>query len=159
MENHIHLTQPSNLNKYVEEFNTKMKEEFSNSLTKIYNDDMKKYDDIINIIIQLPFVKRIIEENNSLREKLNRELFDIISRQGNPAELIVGSDYTFTQVLENPQSRKVAPPSARKLLEYKIARGGSFITHYKHIALWQRISLLKSYCTSFLGFRTTCDDA
>ena len=71
MENHIHLTQPSNLNKYVEEFNTKMKEEFSNSLTKIYNDDMKKYDDIINIIIQLPFVKRIIEENNSLREKLN----------------------------------------------------------------------------------------
>ena len=53
MENHIHLTQPSNLNKYVEEFNTKMKEEFSNSLTKIYNDDMKKYDDIINIIIRM----------------------------------------------------------------------------------------------------------
>ena len=103
------------------------------------------------------------EENltwlNSLREKLNRELFDIISRQENPAELIVGPDYTFTQVLENPQSRNVAPPSARKLLEYKIARGGSFITHYKHIALRQQISLLKSYCTSFLGFRTTCDDA
>ena len=103
------------------------------------------------------------EENlrllNSLREKLNRELFDIISRQENPAELIVGPDYTFTQVLENPQSRKVAPPSTRKLLEYKIARGGSFITHYKHIALWQRISSLKSYCTSFLGFRTTCNDA
>ena len=70
MENHIRLTQPSNLNKYVEELNTKMKEEFTNTLTKIYNDDMKKYDDIINIIIQLPFVKRIIEENNSLREKL-----------------------------------------------------------------------------------------
>jgi hypothetical protein len=103
------------------------------------------------------------EENlawlNSLREKLNRELFDIISRQENPADLLVGPDYTFTQVLENPQSRNVAPLSARKLLEYKIARGGSFITHYKHIALWQRISLLKSYCTSFLGFRTTCDDA
>ena len=103
------------------------------------------------------------EENltwlNSLREKLNRELFDIISRQENPAELIVGPDYTFTQVLENPQSRNVTPPSARKLLEYKIARGGSFITHYKHIALQQQISLLKSYCISFLGFRTTCDDA
>ena len=70
MENHIRLRQPSNLNKYVEELNTKMKEEFTNTLTKIYNDDMKKYDDIINIIIQLPFVKRIIEENNSLREKL-----------------------------------------------------------------------------------------
>jgi len=96
---------------------------------------------------------------NSLREKLNRELFDIISRQENPAELIVGPDYTFTQVLENPQFRNVAPPSARKLLEYKIARGGSFITHYKYIALWLRISLLKSYCTSFLGFRTICYDA
>ena len=33
---------------------------------------------------------------NSLRKKLNRELFDIISRQGNPAELIMGPDYTFT---------------------------------------------------------------
>jgi hypothetical protein len=103
------------------------------------------------------------EENltwlNSLREKLNRELFDTISRQENPAELIVGPDYTFTQLLENPQSKNVTPPSARKLLEYEIARGGSFISHYKHIALWQRISLLKSYCTSFLGFRTTFDDA
>jgi hypothetical protein len=95
---------------------------------------------------------------NSLREKLNRELFDIISRQENPAELIVGPDYKFTQVLENPQSWNVAPLSARKLLEYKIARGGNFITHYKHITLRQRISLLKSYCTLFLGFRTTCDD-
>ncbi|SVC44056.1 uncharacterized protein METZ01_LOCUS296910, partial [marine metagenome] len=36
---------------------------------------------------------------NSLREKLNRELFDIISSQGNPAELILGSDYTFIQVV------------------------------------------------------------
>ena len=102
------------------------------------------------------------EENltwlNSLREKLNRELFNIISRQENSAELIVGPDYTFTQVLKNPQSRNVAPPSARKLLGYKITRGGSFITHYKHIALWQRVSLLKSYFTLLLGFRTTCDD-
>ena len=103
------------------------------------------------------------EENltwlNSLREKLNRELFDIISRQENPAELIVGPDYTFTQVLENPQPRNIAPTSARKLLEYKIARGGSFITHYKHIALSRRILLLKNYCTLFLGFRTACDKA
>jgi formylglycine-generating enzyme required for sulfatase activity len=43
-------------------------------------------------------------------------------------------------------------------LEYKIARGGSFITHFKHIAAWRRIPFLKSYCTSFLGFRTVCDD-
>ncbi|HIJ51327.1 MAG TPA: SUMF1/EgtB/PvdO family nonheme iron enzyme [Nitrospinae bacterium] len=43
-------------------------------------------------------------------------------------------------------------------LTYKIARGGSFITHFKHIAPWRRISFVKSYCTSFLGFRTVCED-
>lgn len=42
-------------------------------------------------------------------------------------------------------------------LTYKIARGGSFITHFKHIAPWRRISFIKSYCTSFLGFRTVCE--
>ncbi|HIE42864.1 MAG TPA: hypothetical protein EYP95_06550 [Nitrospinaceae bacterium] len=36
---------------------------------------------------------------NSLRKKLNRELFDIISSQGNPAELIIGPEYTFIQVV------------------------------------------------------------
>jgi hypothetical protein len=40
---------------------------------------------------------------NSLRKKLNRELFDIISQQGNPSELIVGLDYKFIRILENPQ--------------------------------------------------------
>ena len=217
---------------------------------------------------------------NSLREKLNRELFDIISIQKNPAELIVGSNYTFTQVLENPQPKTEATPTARKFkeseitfnlpdelrlkfeqqlerlkerqeqtnaqmqeilakekeweyvasdfgesspdqffwdesrvvefcnieesgildtlpvdhfpeneysggirdlfcnvfewvqdthdkkftngssngLEYKVARGGSYITHFKNIASWRLISFLKSYCTSFLGFRTVCDD-
>ena len=63
------------------------------------------------------------EENltwlNSLREKLNRELFDIISRQENPAELIVGPDYTFTQVLENMQSSNVAPPSEENSWDIK----------------------------------------
>lgn len=60
------------------------------------------------------------EENltwlNSLREVLNRELFDIISRQENPAELIVGPDYTFTQVLENPQSKN--EEDERNSIEY-----------------------------------------
>ena len=95
--------------------------------------------EVLNDLKKSGFQLERQEENltwlNSLREKLNRELFDIISRQENPAELIVGPDYTFTQVLENPQPRNIAPPSARKLLEYKIARGGSFMTHYKHIAL------------------------
>lgn len=43
-------------------------------------------------------------------------------------------------------------------LTYKLARGGSFITHFKHIAPWRRISFITSYCTSFLGFRTICED-
>ena len=61
---------------------------------------------------------------NSLREKLNRELFDIISSQGNPAELILGSDYTFIQVVKSPQSTPVSPveatPQARKFKESEI---------------------------------------
>jgi hypothetical protein len=57
---------------------------------------------------------------NSLRERLNRELFDIISRQENPAELIVGPDYTFIQVLENPQPTQLATPAARKFKESEI---------------------------------------
>ena len=37
---------------------------------------------------------------SSLRKKLNRELFNIISQQGNPAELIIGVDYKFIQILK-----------------------------------------------------------
>ena len=61
---------------------------------------------------------------NSLREKLNHELFEIISQQGNPAELIVGPDYTFIQVIENPQPTSTTPveatPQARKFKESEI---------------------------------------
>ena len=42
---------------------------------------------------------------NFHREKLNRELFDVISTQGNRAELIIGSDYTFTQILKNDNTQ------------------------------------------------------
>ena len=61
---------------------------------------------------------------NSLREKLNRELFDIISSQGNPAELIISPDYTFIQVIENPQATPPSPLEAtepqRKFKESEI---------------------------------------
>lgn len=56
---------------------------------------------------------------------------------------------------KNPPSKRTNMPSNG--LTYKIARGGSFITHYKHIAPWRRISFISSYCTSFLGFRTVCE--
>lgn len=38
---------------------------------------------------------------SSLRKKLNRELFNIISQQGNPTELIIGVDFKFTQILKD----------------------------------------------------------
>lgn len=47
---------------------------------------------------------------------------------------------------------KQGKPPANKLT-YKLARGGSFITPFKHIAHWRRISFAMNYCTSFLGFR------
>ena len=53
---------------------------------------------------------------------------------------------------------KKSPNGSSSGLEYKIARGGSFITNFKNIAAWRRISFTKTYCTSFLGFRTVCED-
>ena len=57
-----------------------------------------------------------LEWLNSLREKLNRELFDIISQQGNPAELIVGADYKFIQILENPQPQSATTIPREKMI-------------------------------------------
>ncbi|MZH03847.1 MAG: SUMF1/EgtB/PvdO family nonheme iron enzyme [Nitrospinae bacterium] len=57
---------------------------------------------------------------------------------------------------DHPRSNHSNGPSNG--LTYKIARGGSFITHFKNIAPWRRISFIKNYCTSFLGFRTVCED-
>ena len=68
----------------------------------------------------------------------------------------------YGNVFEWVEDTKTLPENRRKSgsngLTYKIARGGSFITHFKHIAPWRRISFIKSYCTSFLGFRTVCED-
>ena len=69
----------------------------------------------------------------------------------------------YGNVFEWVEDTKILPGNGRNSmsdgLTYKIARGGSFITHFKHIAPWRRISFIKSYCTSFLGFRTVCEDA
>ena len=68
----------------------------------------------------------------------------------------------YGNVFEWVEDTKNLPGNGRNSmsdgLTYKIARGGSFITHFKHIAPWRRISFIKSYCTSFLGFRTVCED-
>jgi formylglycine-generating enzyme len=73
-----------------------------------------------------------------------------------------GAAGLYGNVFEWVEDTKNLPENGRysmsKDLTYKIARGGSFITHFKHIAPWRRISFNKSYCTSFLGFRTVCED-
>ena len=73
-----------------------------------------------------------------------------------------GAAGLYGNVFEWVEDTKNLPENGRngmsKGLTYKIARGGSFITHFKHIAPWRRISFIKSYCTSFLGFRTVCED-
>lgn len=51
--------------------------------------------------------------------------------------------------------RQTAKSPANKLT-YKLARGGSFITPFKHIAHWRHIAFAINYCTSFLGFRVVC---
>ena len=55
-------------------FQHKIKSEFINSISNIYNDEIKKYDDLMCLIIQLPFVTKIINENIMLKEKL--EIFE-----------------------------------------------------------------------------------
>ncbi len=45
----------------------------------------------------------------------------------------------------------------RSKLEYKIVKGGSFMTHLEEIAPWSRLSFAKNYCSSFLGFRLICE--
>ena len=66
----------------------------------------------------------------------------------------------FGNVFEWVQDTQVRDDmfSATNDLIYKIVRGGSFITNYHHIAHWRRLSFLTNYCTSFLGFRTVCEE-
>ena len=66
----------------------------------------------------------------------------------------------FGNVFEwvNDSHKRKRPRTKGPTLDYKIARGGSFITLYKHIAHWRRLSFIKNYCTSFLGFRTVCEE-
>ena len=103
-------------------------------------------------------VHRIVEfcniEETGILDTMPVDYFPESEYSGGTRDLF-GNVFEWVQ---DAHDKKISNGSASSL-EYKIARGGSFITHYKHIAVWRRISFLKSYCTSFLGFRTVCDDA
>ena len=45
----------------------------------------------------------------------------------------------------------------RSKVEYKVVKGGSFMTHLDEIAPWSRLSFAKNYSSSFLGFRLVCE--
>lgn len=61
----------NNLNVYVDEFHTRMKTEFLSCISKIYHDEINVYSDIIEMIVKLPFIKKIIDENNELKRRIN----------------------------------------------------------------------------------------
>ena len=63
---------PSELSKYVDEFHNSVKRNFEVTLTNIYNDEISKYNELIEHIKHLPFVQTIIDENNKYKEELQK---------------------------------------------------------------------------------------
>ena len=62
----------SELSKYVDEFHNSVKRNFEVTLTNIYNDEISKYNELIEHIKHLPFVQTIIDENNKYKEELQK---------------------------------------------------------------------------------------
>ncbi len=44
------------------------------------------------------------------------------------------------------------------LVSYRTAKGGSFITPFRHIAPWRRLPFAENYAASFLGFRVVIEE-
>ena len=61
---------PNNIDVYVNEFHTRIKYEFEKSINKMYNEEINVYRDFIETIVKLPFIQLIIEENKTLKAKL-----------------------------------------------------------------------------------------
>ena len=61
---------PNNIDVYVNEFHTCIKSEFEKSINKMYNEEINVYRDFIETIVKLPFIQVIIEENKTLKAKL-----------------------------------------------------------------------------------------
>ncbi len=58
----------------------------------------------------------------------------------------------YEWVLDGP------PPTGRSAdLDYKLARGGGFLTRFQQVARWRRLAFLSTYRTSFIGFRIVAE--
>ncbi|MBI4383031.1 MAG: SUMF1/EgtB/PvdO family nonheme iron enzyme [Nitrospinae bacterium] len=68
-----------------------------------------------------------------------------------------GAQDMFGNVYEWTLDERGPTPGQAGKLVYKWARGGSFITPFKHVAPWRRISFSVNYSSSFLGFRVVCE--
>ncbi len=59
----------------------------------------------------------------------------------------------YEWVLDGP------PPIGRSTdLDYKLARGGGYLTRFQQVARWRRLAFLPTYRTSFIGFRVVAEN-
>jgi len=61
---------PNDLSKYIDNFHISVKKEFEIALTNIYSNEIDKYSEIIEHIVQLPFVQAIVKENTKLKQEI-----------------------------------------------------------------------------------------
>ena len=61
-----------NIEKHIESFHEKIKPIFESSISDIYNNELKYYSDIIEIIYKIPFVVNLIEENKNLKDIIKK---------------------------------------------------------------------------------------
>ena len=53
---------PENLNMHIDEFHTSIKAVFEKSISKIYNEEISVYKDVVETLVKLPFIQRILSE-------------------------------------------------------------------------------------------------
>jgi hypothetical protein len=87
---------PNNIDVYVNEFHTCIKYEFEKSINKMYNEEINVYRDFIETIVKLPFIQVIIEENKTLKAKL--QLLEENNNSSNSVKL---------EIIDKPVSKTV----------------------------------------------------